>query len=437
MVRSHSLIGVIAIVLVATLFGSGFRATAQDEEVTMRVWDQFTGPESEVVDQIYAGFSEANPNVTIEREAFGTDEMRQTLNAALGSGTGPDVILYDPGPGYAGVLVDAGLLRPLDDLAEQYGWRDRIAATALQGATIDGQLYGLPLSIDVIGVYVNQGLMEQEGLQVPETVEQLTAFCGEASAKGYIPIAFGNQDGWPAFHQFSIASNQMIGPDAMRALLYENQGRWDAPEIVTAIKTFFVDLQAAGCFNPDVNAVNYDDAASLFYSGQALMLPTGSWLVRNIQENMPDQQVAMIPFPEIPGGKGRVWASGVGSAYFISSQSENQTEAGQFLEYLVSPETAKRWVGEARFFMPMEVDTSGLELSPLAQSVLGVLDAAAAGETQLGYNVDVLAPPAFNETMLDGFQAILAGDKTPEQQAADLQAAWEEGMSGAAETPAA
>ena len=54
---------------------------------------------------------------------------------------------------------------------------------------------------------------------------------------------------------------------------------------------------------------------------------------------------------------------------------------------------------------------------------------------QFGYNVDVLAPPEFNDMMPNGFQAILAGDKTAEQQAADLQAAWEEGMSAAAATP--
>jgi hypothetical protein len=37
--------------------------------------------------------------------------------------------------------------------------------------------------------------------------------------------------------------------------------------------------------------------------------------------------------------------------------------------------------------------------------------------------------------MQNGFQAILAGDKTPEQQAADLQAAWEEGMGASEATP--
>ncbi|MCD6033863.1 MAG: hypothetical protein K0S78_6049, partial [Thermomicrobiales bacterium] len=54
---------------------------------------------------------------------------------------------------------------------------------------------------------------------------------------------------------------------------------------------------------------------------------------------------------------------------------------------------------------------------------------------QFGYNVDVLAPPEFNEMMLSGFQAILVGDKTPEQQATDLEAAWEEGMGASEATP--
>ena len=29
---------------------------------------------------------------------------------------------------------------------------------------------------------------------------------------------------------------------------------------------------------------------------------------------MPDYEVGFVPFPEIAGGKGRVWISGVGSA---------------------------------------------------------------------------------------------------------------------------
>jgi hypothetical protein len=40
----------------------------------------------------------------------------------------------------------------------------------------------------------------------------------------------------------------------------------------------------------------------------------------------------------------------------------------------------------------------------------------------MGVNIDVLTPEAFNTTMLDGFQAVLGGDRTPEEQAAELQA---------------
>lgn len=146
---------------------------------------------------------------------------------------------------------------------------------------------------------------------------------------------------------------------------------------------------------------------------------------------MPDQDVALVPFPAITGGQGSVWVSGLGSAYYVSANSQYQEQAGRFLDFLFSPETAQRWVGEADFFVPVEVDTAALELSPLAQSVFDVLQSAAAGQTALGYNIDVLTPPGFNDTMLNGFQSILAGDKTPEQQAADLQAAWLEGAQAA------
>ncbi len=431
MSRSRSPLAMVGLALLLVLLGAGVQTTASaQEEVTLRVWDQFTGPEGAVVDQIYEAFTEQNPSVTIEREAFDTDQMRQTVNTALASGTGPDIIFYDTGPGYAGVLQEANLLLPLDAMADQYGWRERLVESAIQGASIDDQLYGLPLQIDLIGLYYNQGVMEQEGFQVPETVDQLVELCGQASEAGYVPLAFGNSEGWPAFHQFSVTSTQMAGTDAMRQLLFEQQGNWDRPEMVTAIRTFFVDLRDAGCFGEDPNALTYDDANALFYSGQALMTPTGSWLISELEENMPDQQVGFVPFPEIGGGQGRFWVTGLGSAYYISANSQYQEQAGQFLDYLFSPEVGQRWVGEADFFVPIEVDTAGLELSPLSQSVFDVLRSAAAGETPLGYNIDVLTPPGFNDTMLNGFQAILAGDKTPEEQAADLQAAWVEGTQG-------
>ena len=404
------------------------RTSAAQEQVTLRVWDQFTGPEGEAVDAVYDAFTAAHPNVTIEREVVTDQQMRQTVNTALASGTGPDVIYYAPGPGYAGVLAEAGLIQPLDDLAKEYGWQDRIAAAALEQAEIDGVLYGLPLEIDLIGMYANKTLLDKEGWAIPETVDQMIDFCEQAKAKGYVPLAFSNNPGWSAYHQFTFTSNNMIGPDAMHALLFDHEGSWDTPEQVEAIKSFFVDMRDAGCFSDDVNALTYDDGNSLFFTGQALLHPTGSWLLSDIEQNMPDTDIEFVPFPAVEGGKGRFWDSGLGSNWVISSKSPHQEEAGQFLDFLVSPEAAKIWAEQGNIALPVTLDTSDLEVSPLFKTVIDVLNSAAGGETQLGYNIDVLVPPEFNDAMLSGFQAILAGDKTPEQQAADLQAAWEEAI---------
>lgn len=416
---------VVALLALVTMVGLAPRGGSAQEQVELRIWDQFTGPNSEAVDAIYKTYTDANPNVKITREAVQTDTMRDTINTAMGSGTGPDVIFYDAGPGYAGVLADAGLLSPLDDLATQYGWRDRIAASALEGTTIDGKLYGLPLQVDLIGMYYNKSLLEKEGLVLPETLDQLKTFCTDASAKGYVPMALSANPGWQNFHQFSMVANAMMGPDVVRELLINNNGNWNSPEVVKAIDAFFVQLRDAKCFSSDVNALTYDDAAALFYSGQSLITTTGSWLIPDIEKNMPDADIGFVPFPQLPEAKGRYWVSGVGSAYFISAKSEQQAEAAKLLDYLFTAETAKRWVEEADLFVPIQVDVASLNVSPLSKLIIDTLQTGVTGEQTFGYNVDVLAPEAFNTAMSNGFQAMLSGDKTAEEMAAELEAAWE------------
>ena len=130
----------------------------------------------------------------------------------------------------------------------------------------------MPLQTDLIGMYYNQTLLDQEGMTVPETLDELVAFCGEATEKGYIPIAFADSRGGTAFHQFSMTANQMVGPDGIRALL-NNEGSWDTPEIVTAIEAFFVTLRDAGCFPEDPVAIPYDDGNSALLQRRGAAAP--------------------------------------------------------------------------------------------------------------------------------------------------------------------
>ncbi len=59
-------------------------------------------------------FDQENPKYTVERESIPPDQVREVIQTRLRSEQPPDFFGYDTGPGFAGVLAEAGLLYPLD-----------------------------------------------------------------------------------------------------------------------------------------------------------------------------------------------------------------------------------------------------------------------------------------------------------------------------------
>ena len=207
-------------------------------------------------------------------------------------------------------------------------------------------------------------------MTVPETFDDLVAFCGEATEKGYIPIAFGNNPGWEAFHQFSMTGNQMIGPEAMRALLMENQGSWDTPEITKAIEAFFVTLRDAGCFPDDANAITYDDGNSLFFSGEAFLHTTGSWLVGDIvaQHARYGNRVRAVPGDRRGPGPRLDLRRWIGLVH-LHRAARIPTKRPSFIDYAFSQESpSTKWFGDNRYFVPVEIDMTNIEVDPLTKS---------------------------------------------------------------------
>ena len=114
--------------------------------------------------------------------------------------------------------------------------------------------------------------------------------------------------------------------------------------------------------------------------------------------------------------------AGLSSGYFISAATEHPEEAERFLTFLFDPANAKDWVEQIAVIPPYAIDASTLDVSPLiAETISSLADPEA-----MGVNIDVLTPEAFNTTMHDGFQAVLAEDRTAEEQAAALQASMQQ-----------
>ena len=361
-------------------------------------------------------FQEKNPKYTLEREGVPTEDQRSVIQTRLQSNNPPDVFSYDTGPGFGGVLADAGLLMSLEKAYEQNGWD--IYPWARQRATYNGTTYGVPDQVEEIIVYYNKDLVPNP----PSTVDELKEIADDLKGRDIIPFAFGDQEQWPGGHMFSIGASNMLGRKGLDEILY-GDGRWDVPEVVTAIDVIFREFNERGYYPEGVNAITYDDANSLFFSGQAAMAPTGTWLVSTIVESVQDFEVGVFPFPSIDGSSISPPA-GVGSGLFVAKNAKEPEGAIAFIDYLQQESTARLLMEKLNSIPAHPVSTDGLDVSDLFKQVLA--DLSEQGQAQsFGYNIDVLAPANFNEVMFSGFQEVLDGSRTAEEQAKALQAAWE------------
>jgi raffinose/stachyose/melibiose transport system substrate-binding protein len=361
-------------------------------------------------------FEQQHPKYTVEREAIPPESQRDVIQTRLQSDEPPDVFGYDTGPGFGGVLAEAGLLRPLANAYKQNGWD--IYDWAKQRVTYNGTLYGIPNEVEEIVVFYNKDLVTEE----PKTVEELRQIAEELKGQDIIPLAFSDQEQWEAGHLFSIGVSNLLGREGLDNILYGN-GRWDVPEVVKAIELFFRDFVESGYYPEGVNAITYDDANALFYSGQAAMNPTGTWLVSAIDESVQDFEVGFFPFPSIDGSSISPPA-GLGGGLFVAKNARNPEGAITWLDYMLEDSTARLGIEKLNVIPAHPVSTEGLDVSELFKEVLEDLSKSPQAEA-FGYNIDVLAPQNFNEVMFSGFQEVINGSRSAEEQAQLLQAAWE------------
>lgn len=366
-------------------------------------------------------FEAANPGITVELEAIPLEQLRQSLQTQLRGPNSPDVFAWGSGPAYAGALAEAGLLYDLTEAYEAYDWP--VYEFAKKQVTFDGKVLGVPGEMETIGIFYNKDLFAEQGIAQPQNLSELEAAAQKLKDAGLIPFAAANKEGWEGSHWLSMALSSRIGSEGM-ADLFEGRTSWNSPDVVAALK-LWEDWNAAGYFPPTPTAITYDNGNALFFSGEAAMVPTGSWLVGDIEAAGVDFEVGYMPFPSEDGPG--IWTGGLGSGPYISANTRNPEAALAFVDYLVSEEHG-RWVVEnLATIPPFPVDTTGLEVSPLFAQVLEDTAKFAGGDADFGSNIDVLSTDVFNEAMFNGIQAMLTGQKTAEEVAAALDAAYRQG----------
>src|SRR5918995_7418608 len=342
--------------------GCGWSLGGNREVVRFLTGTEETAAQERAVTEIQVdGFEEQHPKYTMELEAMKFDEIRKIIQSRLRSDEPPDVFSYDTGPGFGGVLAEAGLLLPLEDAYQERGWG--IYEWAKQRATYEGTLYGVPDQVEEIIVFYNRNLVAE----VPKTVDELRQIASELKGQGIIPFAFGNQDQWPAGHMFSIGVSTVLGREGLDDILYAD-GRWDIPEVEEAIQLFFRDFVESGYYPGGLSVLNYDGANALFYSGEAAMNPTGTWLVPEIVQTVQDFEVGFFPFPSIEGS-GISPPAGVGAGLFVAKEASNLQGAIEFVDYLLQHSTARLIIEKLNVIPAQPVNPKGLDVPELFKEV--------------------------------------------------------------------
>jgi raffinose/stachyose/melibiose transport system substrate-binding protein len=347
--------------------------------------------------------------IKVEVSTLPFENMRTILQTQLRSGEGPDVFNWGSGPSFGGALAKAGLLLDLTDAYEKYGWQ--VYDFAKKTVTVDGKLYGVPGELETIGMFYNKDMFKELGLDQPQSIDDLRAASEQIKASGKVAMAAGDKDGWEGGHYLSMALASEIGSSKMADII-NGDASWDSPEVVSAFQ-LWADFDKDGLLTKSPTSVNYDAATSLFYSGDAAMIPTGSWLVGEIDDNT-DSNVGYIPFPG-PDGQG-IFTGGLGSGPFVSATTSKKDAAIKFVDFLASPEHGKWIVENLHTIPPFPIDTQDLDVSPLFAKVLNDT-ARLAKSGDFGYNIDVLVTDAVNEAMYDGFQGVLTGQMTAQEAA--------------------
>jgi len=397
----------------------GAPTTGQDDDVVRYLIEQ---PEDasavQALQDRLDGFT-ADSGVKVEVEAMPFDTMRTVLQTQLRSGEGPDVFNWGSGPGFGGVLAEAGLLYDLTDAYAEYDWP--IYDFAKERVSFDGTLYGVPGEMETVGLFYNADLLAAEGIDVPESVADLEAAAVRLADAEIVPIAASDQEGWQGGHLLSMVLSSRVGSEGMDALV-AGETSWDSPDVVASLQTW-QDFLDAGQLPEFPTSLSYDGANALFYSGDAAMVPTGSWLISEIDDNV-DFEVGYIPFPAEDGAG--IFAGGLGSGPMISAGTTKPDAALQLVDYLASPDHGQWMVENLSVIPPQPIEADDLDVSPLFRQVLDDTAALSEGTGDFGYNIDVLMTDVFNEAMLDGMAAILSGQTGAAEVAASLQAAAEQ-----------
>jgi multiple sugar transport system substrate-binding protein len=137
----------------------------------------------------------------------------------------------------------------------------------------DGEQYGIPFNTYPWVVIYRKSVFEENGWEVPTTIDEFKAIGDDALAKGLIPLAFGDIQGWPAMGTFDILNMRLNGFDFHIGLMSGDE-KWTDPR-VKAVFEEWRDL--VPYLQPGGTGREWQEAAQALFKKEAAMYFLGTF----------------------------------------------------------------------------------------------------------------------------------------------------------------
>jgi multiple sugar transport system substrate-binding protein len=182
-------------------------AAAEDITLEFTVWNYSL----DTIEDNARKFEAENPGIKVKITDYTWQDYHDSLVLRLRSGTPTDIAYV--GQDWLPAWAAAGFLAPLDDIAPADVLGDLksdIAPFSMTDMTYKGKLYGLPYYADTISFVYNKKVLEDAGIAVPKTWEEVTAAAEKLKAGGMEhPIVYEFDQELPNF--FDAFVSQVYG----------------------------------------------------------------------------------------------------------------------------------------------------------------------------------------------------------------------------------
>jgi raffinose/stachyose/melibiose transport system substrate-binding protein len=402
-------------------------AAAQEsgEPAELAVWLTEDPGTANAVTELIAEYAQVNPNVTITTTFTGSDIVNPTLIPALNAGEGPDVWMGGTGPGQPAAIIEAGHALDLTPYFCELGWNEIIPEGIVNYTSSDGKLWAVGDAVETTVMFYNKDIFAQNNLEVPTTWEELMTVCDTLSQAGFaMPIGLGGADKYPISWWQSMLWGRYAGPEVIDNVMF-GEGRWDEEPFVQATAKL-KELSDSGCFGSNPLAEIQDDVEARLWRGEIPMVYVGPWVIEpGIQALGAD--ISKFGVFQAPPAEGKPIypTEDIGTGWYINAKSEHPDVAVDLLNFLLFREESRQKLLESGSSVPVgELNLEGVELPALVEEVFALSNEHRENGTIHAF-LDTVTPASMTDVTYDGLQALLAGQMSPEDFTATVQAAWE------------